>query len=200
MAPTCHPPADYNFMGRGFRKGTMASAHLSVLEKAVPQFLPWCQTFQFFPVCHWYLSSPYPGTGAQREYVRVSLYVGSLRRTAWDSRIFFHWLNPYWFLQPEVMETYLPGTGTLGWRAWCGAGTPHSWDSPPEFLPTTHACGTSLFRIPAPPTSVDGCDFFNSVVVRLPFIDSIPLISDGSEWWLFYSLVVILIWLCEEVS
>ena len=39
---------------------------------------------------------------------------------------FFHQLNPCWFLQPEVMGTYLPGTGTLGWRARCGAGTPYT--------------------------------------------------------------------------
>ena len=38
--------------------------------------------------------------------------------------------------------------------------------------------------------------FFNSIVVGFPFSS----ISDGSEWWLFYSLVVILIWLCEEAS
>ena len=48
----------------------------------------------------------------------------------------------------------------------------------------------------APSTSLDGCGFFNSIVVRLPFNS----ISDGSECWLFYILVVILIWLCEEVS
>ena len=37
---------------------------------------------------------------------------------------------------------------------------------------------------------------FNSVVVGLPY----SFISDSSLWWLFYSLVVILMWLCEEVS
>ena len=45
----------------------------------------------------------------------------------------------------------------------------------------------------APPTSLDWCGFFNSVVVMLPF----NLISDDSEWWLFYILVVILMWLCK---
>ena len=54
----------------------------------------------------------------------------------------------------------------------------------------------SLFHICAPPTSLDGCDFFDSIVVRLPF----NLISDGSEWWLSYILVVILMWLWEEVN
>ena len=46
------------------------------------------------------------------------------------------------------------------------------------------------------PTSLDVCGFFNSVVVRLPF----NFISDGSEGWLFYSLVVVSLWLCREVS
>ena len=79
-------------------------------------------------------------------------------------------------LQPEVMGTYLPGTGTLGWGTCCEAGDPCSQDTPPEFLSITCRCGTILFCISVPPTSLDGCGFFNSVVVRLPF----NLIS-GSE-------------------
>ena len=35
-------------------------------------------------------------------------------------------LSPHWFLQPEVLGTSLPGTGTLAEGAWCGTGTPHS--------------------------------------------------------------------------
>ena len=107
-----------------------------------------------------------------------------------------HQLNPCWFLQPEVVGTYLPGTGTLGWGAWCGAGTPHSQDIPPGFLSTTHGGGTSLFYVSVLPTSLDGCGYFNSVLFRLPF----NLISDGFAGWLFYSLVVILMCLCEEVN
>ena len=49
---------------------------------------------------------------------------------------------------------------------------------------------------PACQLSLDGCGFFNSIVIRLPFNP----ISDGTEWWLFWILVVILMWLCEEVS
>ena len=37
------------------------------------------------------------------------------RGIAGDSRNFFHRLNPHWFLQPEIVGTYLLGTGTLGW-------------------------------------------------------------------------------------
>ena len=38
----------------------------------------------------------------------------SLRGTAWGSRSFFHRLNPHWLLQPEVVGTYLTGTGMVG--------------------------------------------------------------------------------------
>ena len=46
----------------------------------------------------------------------------------------------------------------------------------------------------APLTSLDEGGFFNSIVVRLPFNSS----SDGSEWWLFYILLTMLMWLWEE--
>ena len=41
------------------------------------------------------------------EGVSLSLCVSSLGGTAKDSRSFCHLLNPHWFLQPEVMGTYL---------------------------------------------------------------------------------------------
>ena len=34
------PAGSVAFLGRGLRRGTMASAHVSVWEKAVPQLLP----------------------------------------------------------------------------------------------------------------------------------------------------------------
>ena len=157
---------------------------------------PWCQSLKCHPVYHWCLSSCYPSAGTQRQWVWVGKYVCGLRGTAWGSSTFFHWLNPHWFQQPEVVGTCLPGTGTLGWGTWCGAGTPPSRDVSPEFLSTTLECGSSLFQICALPTSLDGCIFFNSIVVRLPFNS----ISDSSEWWLFYILIVILMWLCKEAS
>ena len=94
------------------------------------------------------------------------------------------------------MGTYVPGTETLRWGAWCGTGTPHSQDIHPKFLSTTCGCGNSPFCISTPPTSLHGCGFFNFVVVWLPFNS----ISDGSEWWLFCSLVVILMRLWKKVS
>ena len=50
---------------------------------------------------------------------------------------FFHQLNLCWFLQPEVVGIYLPGTGTLGWGSWFVAEPLSSEDIPPEFSCTT---------------------------------------------------------------
>ena len=81
----------------------------------------------------------------------------------------------------------------------CEVGVPCSWDIPPEFSSTTHGCGSHLFcfsvSLPLLPVWMDMVSL-NYVAVGLPF-DSI---SDSSKWWLFYNLVVILMWLCKEVS
>ena len=63
------------------------------------------------------LSSCYPRAGAQNEWVGVCASVcGFFKRDCLGLQSFFHCFNPHWFLPPEVMGTYLPGTGTLaGW-------------------------------------------------------------------------------------
>ena len=63
----------------------------------------------------------------------------------------------------------------------------------PNFYPPCVGVGPARSTFPllhasTPPTSLDGCGFFNSVVIRLP----LGWISDGSQQWLFFSLVVIL--------
>ena len=125
-----HPPAfSVALRAEGSEKGWW--------EKAVPHLPPWFQTLQFLPICHRGFSSYYPGSGAKRECVWVSPYVGSLRGTPWNSRSFFHQLNPHWFLQPEVMGIYLPSTGTLGWwRAALGLGLLDPEISLLNFYPT----------------------------------------------------------------
>ena len=185
MAPACRLSGS---MGGGFRKGIMASVCLSVCEKAVPQFSPWCQTLHFLPVCHWCLSSCYLGARAQREWVWASPCVGSLRGTAWNSCSFFHQLittvfciQKIWGLLFWAMELWNPGLGD-----WCGAGTPHSWYIPLKFIHHMWVWDQPVPRL-HPSYQSNGCGFFNSEVVGLPF----NLISDGSEWWLFYVLVVI---------
>ena len=124
--------------GEGLRKWLWLLPSLwgFVQEEAVPWHLHQCLTLPFLPMYHWCPSSCCPSAGAQREWVCVSPFQsisGSLRRDAWESCQFFFHPNPHWFLQPEVMGTYLPGTGTMCWVVWCGAGIPHSQDIPPDF-------------------------------------------------------------------
>ena len=141
MAPICW---FYGFFGGRAQKKDNGFCPPFCLGESYPQALPWCQGLHFLPLSHWCLLSCDTSAGAQ-ECVSINSCVGYLRGTAWNSRIFFHWLNPRCFLKQEVMGIYLPGIRTLGQEAWCGAGTPHSWDIPPRFLSATCWCGTSLF-------------------------------------------------------
>ena len=145
---------------------------------------PACQLFVGRDARHFSLSLYTPGTfqaattvlelrGSASE--QVSSCEDFLRGTAWGPRSFFHRLNPHWFLQPEVVGTYPPGTGTLGWGTWYRAWTPRSQDILPEFLSTT--CEGPAHSRSVPLLPVDGCGFFNSIVVRLSF----NLIFDSSE-------------------
>ena len=91
------------------------------------------------------------------------------------------------------MGTHLPGTGFL--ESWAG-GPGVGWDSsllryPWIFL---HKGVRSALFMSAPCLPVGWMQFL--IVVRLPFSS----ISDIPEWWLFYILIVILMWFCEEVS
>ena len=75
-----------------------------------------------------------------------------------------------------------PGQEALVWVTLVWVTLVWVWDSsfpryPSPFLPTMRGYETSSFCLSIPPTSVDGCVFFNSTVVAFPF----NLISDGSE-------------------
>ena len=71
-------------------------------------------------------------------------FVGPSGGVSRESCLFFCRPNPHWFLQPEVMGTYLPGTGTVGWVVWCGAGIPCSPGIPPDFYPPHVNVGPSI--------------------------------------------------------
>ena len=114
-----------------------------VCKEAVPWDLPKCQTLGFLPVRHWCPSSCCPATGAQMEWVCVSSksVVHPLRGDTWESCSFFHCPNYHGFLCQEVMGTYFPGIGTLGWD-------PSLPRYPSWFLPTIHRCGTARSTSP----------------------------------------------------
>ena len=123
--------------------------------------------------------------------------------------------KPQWFLQPEVVEIYLLGTGTLGCTVWPGAGITHSQGIPPDFyslyvnaglpvpiplpLPPLHTTLYLLTSLPslwvsAPPTHLDECGFFKSLVVDFHTVQS----ADSSGCYLFWDLVVILFVVAQE--
>ena len=167
----------------GLRKGTVASANTSVWEKVAPQVLPWCQKIHFLPTC----LVPFELLPRCWSSEGVSLSKSLCRPFKRNCLGIRHC-----FLQPADMVTYHPGTRTLGWGAWCGPGTLCSLDISPDFYPPHVNVGPAVLCL----SYQSQCSFFfNSVFLGLPFSS----ISDGSEWWLFHSLVVILM-LDEEVS
>ena len=98
---------------------------------------PWCQTRQSLPVYQWCPSSCHPGAGAQREWVWVGESVRGFPKK-----------NCLGLQQPPPLTQCLLVFATRSCRdlsswhwnpglgAWCGSGTHHSQDIPPEFLST----------------------------------------------------------------
>ena len=110
----------------------------------------------------------------------------------------------------QLCEALFPCTGTLGYTV-CLAPQlfllvyPHSNVGPPALpaIPSLGPPATTLPRvlftwlpISAPPTSLDECFFFNSLVVGLPY----NLIF--CQFWLVFVFKMLLpfFWLCEEAQ
>ena len=158
------------------------SAHLSVWEKAVPQLSLDAWHFSSSPYAMVPLKQLPPCSSSER--VSLSKFMcGFFKRDCLGLQKCLLLTQSLLVFAARIMGAYIPGTGTFCWETRCEAGSPHSWNIPLEFLSTTRGCGTSPFHDSAPPTGLDGCGLFNSVVVRLSFNS----ISDSSECWLFYS-------------
>ena len=146
---------------RGPRKGLMASVNTLVWEKSV-----WCQIIQLLPICLWCLSSCCPSTGAQSEWVSVSL-CGPSKRNTWDSRSLPlpQWQIPLFFTARRYGDFsswhWNPGLGSLVW----------GWD--PPFLKGDH-CSQDLSP-----------DFYLSHSMGAAHSASLPLLS-VSMWLLLY--------------
>ena len=161
------------------------------------QLSPWCRIPQWEGLC------------------TFEVQAGSLCRVSWKSRSWFHHPNAHWFLQPDIMGIYLPGSGTLDCVVWPGAGialprylprclattgergnahpTSHSTSATsPRHTTSTHPTGVyvPLCLSPHlhPPTHLDECDFFKSLGSDIHTAQ----FSDGSGCYLFWGLVVIL--------
>ena len=158
-----------------------------------PQFLSWCRTIQFLPVCLWCLSTCCLCVGAQTESKSVH---GPFKRK-------------YLGLQKFLSSTALIPTGFYSQKLWKLifqhwntelGGLVWGWDPfllryPSQFLSPHMGVWPAHYTSP-PLLPVLYGFLFNFTVVGLPF----SLISDGSEWWLFYRLVVIFMYLCREAS
>ena len=119
MVPTCWLCA-----GRAHQRNIGLCQHFSLGESCLPSSLALIlMPIKFFPVCLWCLSSCSPSVAAQMGMSPTKSVpfkrncLGHLKPSVSLSH------SAHWFLQPEDMGTSLPGTGTLGWRAWCGDAT-----------------------------------------------------------------------------
>ena len=164
-------------------------------DKTVSWHLPWCQSLQFLPICHWCPSSCCSGAESQRKWVCISpkSIAGPLKGISSESCSFFCCPNPPWFIQPEIIGTYLPVTGILDWVIWSWAGIPFSWgisvyhmrmwDHPSHISGLLHLSvplRTSLWLCSI--TYLDQGGFFQSLVVRLP--------NSSISWWLWVVFVL----------
>ena len=110
----------------------------------------------------------------------------------------------------QRFEALFPHAGTLGW-AIChlvhqllprqpAAAWPALFNNlPPRWVHQPPPCRESSLPqqpVSAPPTSLDECFFFISLVVRLPYS------SIFCQFWLFFVLKLLLSfsWLCEEAQ
>ena len=139
----------------------------------------------------------FPHYEVQREWVQVSLHVDPLRKTLWDSSSFClpQPQSPLGFIARSYSDC-----SSWHWKPWAGGSGMELGPLTFEKSLLIFICHTWVWDQPVPllfSSYWSQCGFFfNSVVVGLPF----SLISDSSEWWLSYSLVVILMWLCKEAS
>ena len=111
-------------------------------------------------------------------------------------------LNPHRFLQSEVLR--LPFPTLEPWVLWsvslpscspglsaCKCGTANCHLACPILqLPPCHGSSPPQLPYSPPPTSLEECFFFNSLVVGLPY---------NSIFWQF-SLLLSSFWLCKESS
>ena len=159
----CSPAAS---MGKVFSKGTMTSANPSVWKKTalplVPWRTPWCWTIQFLPICLCDFPAVAPALkliGSESKKVCVWAFKKELP----GAPGIFCFPQPqfWWFLQPQIMGTSLPGLDP--WARGLGMGllslAPQEGTLQPryasQFLSATDECVTSPFCTSALPTSLD---------------------------------------------
>ena len=115
---------------------------------------------------------------------------------------FSHHLNPHRFFQSEVLRFYFPSLEP--WVAWsvllpsCSSWfiCMQMWDHPVYQPPPCCASSPPQLPVFVPPTSLNECFFFNSLVVRFPYSSIL------CQFWLFFvfKLLLSFFWLCNEIQ
>ena len=164
-----------------------------------PLFTP-SQTLRSLPVYHWCPSSCYCSAGAQREWVWVGdSMCGFFTRNCLGLQQFLPPTQSLLFSAARTCGDLFPGTGILGWWAWCGSGTPHSGDIPLKFL-STWVWGQPVLRL-HPSYQSGWMWFLNSEVVW----DHCCQTSVQLDFWCSWVMVVlcfshnfdVVVWGCE---
>ena len=157
-------------VGGGFGKRTMPLLTLmpeTLVSPSMPlvpfKLLPWCWSSE--------------GVSLRR------CHVGFFKRICLELQKFLPpTQSPLDFCSQKLWGLHLPGTGTLGWGPGVMLGLLTTKISLLNFYPPCIGWLTSPFHVCAPPSCLNGCGFFNSVVVRL----SVQL----NFWW-FWVMVVL---------
>ena len=101
--------------------------------------------------------------------------------------------KPHKFLQPEVLRLSFPAL-----EPWVARSVSNANEGPPGLPVTTSPAQSSQPQLPisAPPTSLNECFLFNSLVVRLHTVG----FSGSSGYFLFLKLLLSLFWLHQEAK
>ena len=157
----------------------------------------------FLPICRWWPFSCCPVAESRGGGSVWVLSPSPLRRCS-----FFHHPNPDWFLQPEVVATYLPGAGTLGWVVRTAARIPCSQGIPPIFIYhlwmwNHHSyLHVSLHHTMSPclSASLPFLSVWMNVAALNPWLSDFHTawFSDDSGWYLFCSVAVFFCYSCAR--
>ena len=160
------------------------------------QLLPSFQPLLLLPTSK---MSPAGADSQLGEFVYLLGPCGISSKLSYVAGNFFHHRNSCKFLQLEVLRLSFPALEP--WVMWsvslpsCSSQFIHTLmrDHPILQLLPCHASSLPQLPIYAPPTSLDECFFFNSLVVRYYTVQ-----FSGISCFLFLNLLLSFFWLCEE--
>ena len=123
-------------------------------------YSPCFQSLNPLSICDWHRSSCCPGCGSQGGWVCTC------------TSSVFRCPNPHWIYSQKLWRLIFLALVPCVEGTDVGLGVLTPEISTPIFICHTWQNRLVLFCVSIPPTSLDGCGFFNSIIVRLPFNSS----------------------------